>query len=410
MFSESRITERHGVFEFPLLAVRGGTSTGLIIPAKAMPAAAALRDELLRHLMGVPLQGESRKNRQLTGLGRGVPTSNKVFLVDTEPYQGRLRLVSTLAQFAAHTSAIDWSVNCGNLSSALPLWAWDAGLLTVAGGSDEGWIDIRNTNTGVVTAARIKLQADGALQLASIPGVDGLWPAVDLFLQSPVGKKTGHVLPTGKPLDRVAGVEVSCIDVAVPMVLLRAADLGKTGQESIAELESDAEFMQALRHIWIEAALLMQLKTVDGLLMSREAIANSETIPKVAILAEPRQGGQLGVRYFTPQQAHASLAVSGACCIAAACLVPGTLAQGIAQGVEQIGASFSEVQISLENPAGLLRASIMARQTADGVEIESAAYQRNAQILQRGRMPVYRASAALRAWLAAEAACPGSAS
>ena len=64
-----------GIFEYPVLAVRGGTSTGLVLEAGLVPEDAALRDELLRHLMGVPLSGENPGNRQTTGLGRGTPTA-----------------------------------------------------------------------------------------------------------------------------------------------------------------------------------------------------------------------------------------------------------------------------------------------------------------------------------------------
>ena len=392
-----------GIFEYPVLAVRGGTSTGLVLEAGLVPEDAALRDELLRHLMGVPLSGENPGNRQTTGLGRGTPTSNKVFVVGTEMHAGRLRLVSTLAQLAAYTSAIDWSVNCGNLSSILSLWAYDAGLLLPDPVTRELSIDIRNTNTGVVTRARMRLDADGHLHCSEIPGVDGAWPAVDLFLQRPVGAKTGTLLPSGAACESVDGVEVSCVDVAVPMVLIRASDLGKTAREPIAELEADQEFMAALRRVWIAAALRMQLKGRDGSLLTAEEIGRSETIPKVALLGPAAAGGTLSVRYFTPQKGHASLAVSGGCCIASARLLEGSVAQQLASGVALPGAEYGEFAVGLENPAGTLAATVIARRTPEGVDIDSAAYQRNAQILQRGSVPLYRASEALRHWLGAHA-------
>ena len=163
-----------GVVNFPVHLMRGGTSTGLVIDERFAPQDLALREELLRHLMGVPLHGEAPGNRQLTGLGRGPATSNKVFFVELENAEGKLRLVSTLAQLAASHSAIDWSVNCGNMSSALPLWALDVGLAGGASGDVE--IDIRNTNTGVITTGRVLRDADNALRKVAIPGVPGHFP------------------------------------------------------------------------------------------------------------------------------------------------------------------------------------------------------------------------------------------
>ncbi|WP_215782455.1 PrpF domain-containing protein [Paludibacterium sp. B53371] len=390
-----------GVWHYPLHQVRGGTSLGLVLPQSQLPAQSVLRDELLRHLLGLPLLGLQPDNRQLTGLGRGTPTSNKVFLVGTETADGQPRLVSTLAQGASHTAELDWRVNCGNLTSALPLWALDVGLLSpVADG--EVRISIRNTNTGVISDARLRFEADGQLRCAAIPGVPGQWPAVDLFLNHPAGAKTGRLLPTGRPQELVEGVPVSCVDVAVPMVLIRAADLGKRGDESPLALQQDEPFMQALRRVWVAAALRMGLRDGEGQLLSAARMAVSETLPKVAILAPGRRGAQLSVRYFTPQQAHASLAVSGACCIAAACLVSGTLAHEMAV-MDEAADQGDLVDIALDNPAGRLHATIESQGRGEALQILRVGCQRNAQILLRGQMPLYRPSAALSQWLAAQA-------
>ena len=118
--------------------------------------------------MGVPLTGDKVGNSQTTGLGRGLATSNKVFFVESEVADGRLRLISTLAQLSANHAEIDWSVNCGNMSAALPLWALDSGLISPPPGPVE--IDIRNTNTGVVTTSRMARDAAGLFSMAEIPG------------------------------------------------------------------------------------------------------------------------------------------------------------------------------------------------------------------------------------------------
>ncbi|MGK5048738.1 PrpF domain-containing protein [Janthinobacterium sp. GB4P2] len=392
--------QRCGVIEFPVHHMRGGTSTGLVLHASCVPADPALREELLRHLMGVPQSGQLPGNRQITGLGRGAPTSNKVFLVEVEQHAGQPRLVSTLAQLAGEHGDIDWSVNCGNMSSALQLWGLDSGVIeALAIGAHD--IDIRNTNTGVITTSRMARELDGSFTATGIPGVPGSFPRVDLFLQQPAGAKTGKLLPTGKAQDKVHGYDVSCVDVAVPMVIALASQFGKTAQEAIRELEADTAFMQAIRQVWSAAGLLMGLRRRDGGLMTLEELERSATIPKFCIVAAATGEGNIAVRYFTPQAGHASLAVSGGCCLAAACLIPGTVAHALVRGVPPVGQADAEIELGIANPAGILATTIVARQdgATGNIVIDSAAYRRSTQILLRGHVPLYQPSAALKAWL-----------
>ena len=387
---------RAGCVEFPVHHVRGGTSTGLVISEHWAPRDQALREELLRHLMGLPLEGIRAGNKQITGLGRIVPTGNKVFFARLEEDGNQRRIVSTFAQLAADKAAIDWSVNCGNMTAALPLWALDTGQVEPVGAGDAFEIDVFNTNTGVTAGSRMRFAADGRFVTAEIPGVDGAFPGVDLFLANPVGAKTGRLLPTGLPVDEVAGYAVSCVDVAVPMVIARAVDFGKTAQEEIEDLDADRDFMAALRAVWVEAGLRMALKSAGGCPMTADELAQSETIPKVCIVGPPQGAGNIAVRYFTPQTAHRSMAVSGGCCLAAAALVTGTVAHVLARGLPTVGTSFDEVDVAIKNPAGVLEATIEARLTMSGIEVRKAAYRRSTQILLRGYVPLYRASDALR--------------
>jgi 2-methylaconitate cis-trans-isomerase PrpF len=399
---ELKVRVRNGVVEFPVHHVRGGTSTGLVIFDRLAPADLALKEELLRHLMGLPLTGTRPGNKQITGLGRIVPTGNKVFFAEIETKaDGSPLLISTLAQLAADKSAIDWSVNCGNMSAALPMWALDTGLVQRAGDGDFE-LDIRNTNTGVTAASRMSF-VNGLPEDAVIPGVDGAWPGVDLFLNDPDGAKTGKLLPTGNAVDTIEGVAVSCVDVAVPMVIARAADFGRDVQDRIETFDTDKALMDRLRAVWTQAGLRMGLKKRNGEPMSADEIANSETIPKVCLIGPPKGEGNITARYFTPQAGHRSLAVSGGCCLAAATLVPGTVAYEEARNVARLGGTFSEVKVGIENPAGVLDAAIEARISSLGVEIAKAAYKRSAQVLLAGHVPLYHASAALRDALLAPA-------
>ena len=199
----------------------------------------------------------------------------------------------------------------------------------------------------------------------------GKFPGVELSLRNPVGAKTGKLLPTGKPLDRFAGIEASCVDVAVPMVIVSAAELGKTGQESVEELARDHALKEKLRTIWVEAGLKMGLRKKNGDPMSADDLAHSETIPKICMVAPPIGDEHILVRYFTPQTPHNSLAVTGGCCLAVACLVPGTVANRFARGLPKLDSNPSVTVVQMRNPAGILRARIAASVTSAGTHITS---------------------------------------
>ncbi len=387
----------NGVLELPVYHMRGGTSTGIVLWHEHLPADPALREEAIRCIMGVPPSGDTKGNRQTTGLGRGPSTSNKVFIVDRSPNAGA-DITSTLAQLAADKSAIDWSVNCGNMSAALTMYALDTGLFRASPGTTV--MRIFNTNTRVTTDATVKTP-DGTPYIPAdteIPGVMGKFPGVELSLRNPVGAKTGKLLPTGNPLDSFAGIEASCVDVAVPMVIVSAAELGKTGLETVEALAADQALKQRLQTIWVEAGLKMGLRKKDGEPMSADDLARSETIPKICMVAPSQDDTHITVRYFTPQAPHNSLAVTGGCCLAVACLMSGTVANKAARGLPAVCAKESVTVVQMRNPAGVLRARIAASMTPAGMHISSAAYERSSQIFLRGHFPLYGTSARLKAF------------
>lgn len=393
---DSRPFLQDGVLYFPVSHMRGGTSTGVLLWGAHLAPFGELREEIIRKIMGVPEAGELKGNRQITGLGRGPATSNKVFII--EPGDGvRADFNSTLAQLAAEKAAIDWSVNCGNMSAAIPMFLLHNGLLRA--GDPRTEVRIFNTNTAVVTDCRVRTPGGVPVVPADteIPGVHGQFPGVELSLRDPVGAKTGLLLPTCRVRDVFDGVDVSCIDVAVPMVILRADAVGLRGDESVASLNANEPLKSRLRSIWVQAGLAMQLKK-KGVAMTAEELSASETVPKVCLVSPPTQGGHISARYFTPQESHASLAVTGGCCLAAACLIPGTTAHGIAEGLEPLAAHDAERAVAMENPAGILRARVFGRQVAEGVfAFPWVAYERNAQLFMDGHFHIHRPSDALMA-------------
>ncbi|MDO9024039.1 PrpF domain-containing protein [Zwartia sp.] len=387
----------NGVAHFPLYYMRGGTSTGVVLWEPHLPAALALKEELIRRIMGVPVSGETKGNKQVNGLGRGLATSNKVFMLNM--HEGpEADLSSTLAQLAADRSAIDWSVNCGNMSAALPLYALETGLIQAQTPLTQ--LRIFNTNTRVITDARVSTPNGNAEIPADteIPGVMGAFPGVELSLRHPIGAKTGKLFPTGQRKDVFAGVVASCLDVAVPMVIVKAADLGVRGDEMPDVLNQNQALKNKLREIWVEAGLKMGLKKRNGELMTRTELENSETIPKICMVSPPQGAGHITVRYFTPQSAHGSLAVTGGCCLATACLLPGTVAHDVVRNLQSFTAEERESVVDMENPAGILRARVCGALSEEGATIPWAAYTRNTQVFMRGYVPIYTPSAELSAF------------
>ena len=318
-----------------------------------------------------------------------------MFVLDASERHG-FDLESTLAQLAAGKAAIDWSVNCGNMTAALPLVAFETGLAAPAPGRNR--LRILNTNTGIAADATIDMPVPGSpiVPDTEMPGVMGRWPGVALSLVDPVGSKTGKLFPTGRRRDTIGGVAVSCLDFAMPMAIVRAEDLGCRGDEAPEDLERDTSLRARMQPLWVAAGLAMELER-DGRKMTAEDLAVSETVPKVCLIAAPdaaeaARGAHVRARYFTPQTCHRTMAVTGGSCLAAAALIPGTVAHDVAAGLEPLGPEPGDREVGIGNPAGVLRAVIRGARSGEDVRIESAGYMRSAQILIRGHTPIYHAS------------------
>ena len=141
------------------------------------------------------------------------------------------------------------------------------------------------------------------------------------FSQLPrrVGSKTGKLLPTGKVRDEIEGIAVSCVDLAMPMVIAKASDFGVTGYKPKAELDADAALLKRMEEVRLVAGSMMGMGDVAG-----------QVVPKFCLVAPPRHGGAVTSRYFVPEACHAAHAVTGGLCLAAACVLPGSVTGGIA--------------------------------------------------------------------------------
>ncbi len=294
--------------KIPCVIMRGGTSRGPFFLASDLPADAASRADVLLAVMGSPHE------YQVDGIG------------------------GAFAQVLINERLVDTKPNCGNMLVAVGPFAIEAGLVPAC--DPETTVRIFNVNTqalveSIVQTPNGRVTYDGD---TAIDGVPGTAAPVKLNFKSAVGAVTGKMLPTGKTLDVIDGIDVSCVDVAMPIVLMRAEQFGKTGHETANELDADKELLARMEAIRRKAGVLMGMGDVSQLV-----------VPKIALLSAPRKGGTIASRYFVPYACHKAHAVTGTVCVASACAIAGTVAANLVklppapQGV-----------VRIEHPSGMI--------------------------------------------------------
>ena len=238
----------------------------------------------------------------------------------------------------------------------------------------ETTVNIRAVNTGARITA--KVQTPGGIVAyvgdAAIDGVPGTAAPVALQFMDTIGGATGAFLPTGNLIDTFDGVDVTCMDVAMPMVIAKAESFGLTGYESAEALNDNADFFAAMEAVRIKAGEAMGIKDV----------AHSVT-PKFGLLAPARDGGTVATRYFMPWKTHPTMAVTGAQCLASCVLTPGTVAEGVAARSNGRPAT-----VTLEHASGQIDVLVDYDLTADGINLRSAGLVRTARLLARGEVMV----------------------
>ena len=342
--------------------MRGGTSRGPYFRGEDLPRDPAVRDRVLARLMG------SGHELQVDGIGGGHPQTSKVAIVSRSQRPGA-DVDYLFAQAGVSEPVVDTSPNCGNMLAGVGPFAIEAGLVPAT--DPETRVRIFNVNTGKLIEAIVQTPG-GAVTYegtAAIDGVPGTAAPILLSFLDAAGSKTGRLLPTGRARDRILGVEATCIDMAMPMVLVRAADLGKTGHERPAELDADRAFMERLEAIRRAAGASMGLGDVAG-----------KVVPKPVLLAAPEAGGTLAVRYLTPHACHRAVAATGAVGIATACVTAGTLAQEVA-GLAVAGPT---VTVTVEHPSGRVPVELELAPPGADVPVRRASLVRTARRLLAG--------------------------
>lgn len=369
--------------------MRGGTSKALVFRQEDLPAA---RDDWAPIFLAA-LGSPDPNGRQLDGMGGGVSSLSKICIIGS-PSRDDADIDYTFAQVSVSDAVVDYAGNCGNMSSAVGPFAIDEGLIRrPANGMTR--VRIHNTNTGKIIVASFAVQ-DGITVVdgdCEIDGVAGSGAPIKLDFLAPGGSKTGKLLPTGNAVDRLtladgSVIEATLVDAANPGIFVRASDLGLTGLETPQAMERDADLMQRMEAVRLAGSVAM------GLTPDLAAAARMPSIPKIAAIAPSQTFTALSgrvyqaadtdivVRMISVGQPHRAVPITGGLCLAAACRVPGSLAQQMLQPT-QAGA------IRVGHPSGMLMVDATAEVTAGLAVVAQASLYRTARRLFQGEV-LYR--------------------
>jgi len=363
----NRATGQEGYMQtrIPCVIMRGGTSRGPFFQTTDLPADVATRDAVLLAVMGSPHE------IQVDGIGGSHSVTSKVAMISRSK-RPDADVDYLFAQVQINDSVVDTKPNCGNMLVAVGPFAIESGLVAAKNG--ETPVRIYNVNTQSLVEAIVQTP-DGQVTYegsASIDGVPGTAAPVGINFKSAIGAVTKKMLPTGRPLDVIDGVEVSCVDIAMPIVMMRAQALGKTGYETPAELDADRALFERMEAIRRKAGVLMGMGDVS-----------KNVVPKIALLAKPRAGGTITSRYFVPETCHKAHPVTGTVCIASTCAIPGTIAADIAPLPPS-----PQGMVGIEHPSGVITIDLDVDFTGGRQELRRAALIRTARRIFEGNVCV----------------------
>jgi 4-oxalomesaconate tautomerase len=346
----------------PCLFMRGGTSRGPFFRASDLPADIATRDRVLLAVMGSP------DLRQIDGLGGADPLTSKVGIVSVSKTEG-VDLDFLFAQVSMKAALVDTTPNCGNMLAAVVPFALETGLVNARG--DVTTMRVRMQNSA--TRCDIEVQTpEGRVEYAGkarIDGVPGTAAPVNIAFLDTVGSLCGALFPTGKNVDRIEGVDVTCIDNGMPVAIMLARDLGVTGYETRDELNANSALKQRIESIRLAVGPLMQLGDVE-----------KKVVPKMCLVAEARAGGHICTRTFIPHDCHSAVGVLGAVTVATAAVTAGTVARRVAH-VPPGG----HKNISVEHPSGEFTVVLDMNAHHPG-EVQRASLLRTARLIMRGEV------------------------
>jgi len=348
----------------PGTLMRGGTSKGLYFHARDLPQSAGARDRVLLAAMGSP------DVRQIDGVGGAHPLTSKVAVIGPSK-RADADVDYLFLQVVVDKAEVSDAQNCGNILAGVGPWSIEQGLVRITGASTP--VRIHMVNTGSIAVAHVPTPS-GAVEYegdARIDGVPGRAAAIPIDFLDVAGSSCGKLFPTGAHIDRIDGIPVTCIDNGMPVVLMRAADLGKQGDETPAALEADQALKARIERIRLALGLRMNLGDVGR-----------KTVPKMCLVSPARHGGTINTRTFIPHRVHEAIGVLGAVSVATACVTPGSIAAEVAGLTPRSGPQ----RLEIEHPTGFFTVEMDVTVEETAVTVNRSALLRTARKLLQGEV------------------------
>ena len=341
--------------------LRGGTSRGLYFEPGDLPGDPAARDDLLLRLMGTP------DPRQIDGLGGATPLTSKIAVVGPSEHPDA-DVDYLFLQLGVDKATVSDRQNCGNILAGVGPFAVERGLVPAE--RPETSVRIRMVNSYSIAVATFPTP-DGRVEYrgdVAIAGVPGTAAPVVLAFTDTEGSATGRLLPTGNVRDAIDGIDVTCVDNGMPVVLAMAEAFGLRGDESHDELAHDTALLERVDAFRRKAGQLMGLGDVSA-----------SSVPKTALLSRPRDGGQVGTRSFIPVRPHTAIGVLAAVSVVTGVLLPGAVGHELTADWPR-----DRSQVDVEHPTGHLLVDVVVDADASPPRAVRSAVVRTARKLFDG--------------------------
>lgn len=350
----------------PISIIRGGSSKGVYFKKSDLPHSEIERKDVLLKVMEGNGLGD---NRQIDGLGGATSLTSKIAIVSRSD-DSKADLDYHFYQVVMGKAYLSDSQNCGNILAGVLPFAIQEGLIKADSQLTTKVIKMLNSNSYCEVTIETPDGIYNPIGSTTVHGVPGSGSPVLCNYLDIAGKNTGNLLSTGNTKDIIEGIEVTCVDNGMPVVLLRARDLGLTGYETKAELDQNTELKSQLEKIRLKIGLMMNLGDVS-----------EKTVPKMTIISEPKNGGLINTRTFIPHVCHAAIGVLGAVSAITGCLLPGSVAEDIIGKQNLISGTHNFVA---EHPSGILDVSLTVENTDENLAFPKSGVLRTARILSQG--------------------------
>lgn len=374
----------------PAVYMRGGTSKGVFFLTDDLPADPAARERLLLRVVGSP----DRYGKQIDGMGGATSSTSKIVIIGRSSHPD-CDVDYLFGQVAIDKPVIDWSANCGNLTSAVAPFAISAGLVPSVPREGSAVVRIWQANSRKIIIAHVQMKEGEVVEEGEFE-LDGVtFPSAEVALEflNPASDdgdgEAGAMFPTGRKVEQldvpgVGSIEATMISAGFPMIFIEAASLGLKGTELQGDINGNKELLARAEAIRAHGAVAMGLAESAG-----EATAKRPHSPKLAFIAPPASykasdgkavaAGSIDllVRVFSMGPMHHAMTGTGAVNIAAAAAIPGTL-------VHRIGPTGQDGRVCFGHPSGTLRVGAEAREENGQWVVTKVLMSRSARRLMEG--------------------------